>query len=224
MTESHDSDGKSGCVLLFSGGRDSTIAALRLNPVYRPLLLLTITSAHLHGIETVKSRLNELRRLLSPGTEWIHAVAKPNGLGMEYSEIKSCLPCHSVYFLIALRIADDRGIAHIAAGYAGYQSSWLEQTPAALDQLTRIMGGMGKTLLVPAQNVLSKDEAKSILRSYELSDRALEQKCTKQQFNTREIQPDRATKEIENWGRNLERVLSLRDAGDFVEIRETMIF
>jgi hypothetical protein len=80
------------------------------------------------------------------------------------------------------------------------------------------MANVGKTLLVPVQDVSSKDEAKFILRSHGLSDVALEQKCLKQQLNAKEIQPDLASKEIDSWGRNLERLLAHSSALDFVEV------
>jgi len=171
-----------------------------------------------------KERLSELREHLPADTEWVHAVTKLNSLGVESTEIESCLPCHSVYFLTALHIANERGIDHIAAGYAGYQSAWLEQTPDALDRVTKVMASVGKTFLVPVKDVPSKDDAKSILRSYNVSDVALEQKCLKQQFNAKEIQADIASKEIDKWGRNLERVLALSNALDFVEIRNSSTF
>jgi hypothetical protein len=187
-------------------------------------VLLTVTSSHLFGIESVKKRLTELRGHLSADTEWIHAVTKLDGLGLESPEIQSCLPCHSVYFLAALHIANERGIEHIAAGYTGYQSAWLEQTPYALERVTKVMASVGKTFLVPVQDVSSKDEAKSILRSHNLSDVALEQKCMRQQFNAKEIPPDIASEEIDTWGRKLERVLALSNAPNFVEIRGSLTF
>jgi hypothetical protein len=181
-------------------------------------VLLTVTSSHLFGIESVRKRISELRGHLSTETVWVHTVTKASSLGLDSPEIESCLPCHSVYFLAALHIANQRGINHIAAGYTSYQSAWLEQTPQALDRLGKVMANVGKTLLVPVQDVSSKDEAKFILRSHGLSDVALEQKCLKQQLNAKEIQPDLASKEIDSWGRNLERLLAHSSALDFVEV------
>lgn len=56
------------CVLLFSGGRDSTIAAVRLSRSFERLFLVTITSEHLIGIASVRRRLSELKSRLPQTT------------------------------------------------------------------------------------------------------------------------------------------------------------
>ena len=59
---------------MFSGGRDSTLAAIRLSQQFDRLLLATITSDHLVGIDSVRRRLTELAPLLPPGSEWLHVL------------------------------------------------------------------------------------------------------------------------------------------------------
>jgi hypothetical protein len=41
------------CVLLFSGGRDSTISAIKLSAFFERLILVTVTSQHLVGMDAV---------------------------------------------------------------------------------------------------------------------------------------------------------------------------
>jgi predicted PP-loop superfamily ATPase len=210
-----------GCVLLFSGGRDSTIAALRLSGVHSPLVLLTVTSSHLIGIDRVRSRIAELRQHLPNCTEWIHAVTTGKDAGAEEGRIESCLPCHDIYLRTAVWIANKRKLRNIAAGYTSYQSDWLEQTPYAIESLKEILSATGKKLLLPASNVTSKDEAKAILNAHQLSIGALEQKCLKQQFNCKDLLPEMARKEIDRWADNLQRLLTTSEAIP-VEIKHSL--
>src|SRR5438552_11850009 len=56
-------DAGEACLLMFSGGRDSTLAALRLHHGRVPLRLVTVTSSHLTGINLVRRRLSELSKI-----------------------------------------------------------------------------------------------------------------------------------------------------------------
>jgi hypothetical protein len=184
-----------------------------------PLVLLTLTSGHLVSIEQVRRRVLELRSILPGRTEWVQAIIKSTGAEHERTTIESCLPCHSVYFLAALHIANLRQIDYIAAGYTRYQSEWLEQSPLAVDWLRKVIGNFGKKLLLPVQDLASKDEAKSTLRLLGLSEDALEQKCLRQRFNSANVEADLARAEVDLWGRNLERLLALGGGLDFVEFK-----
>src|SRR5690242_13839333 len=84
------------CVLMFSGGRDSSIAAVRLSQQFAKLVLVTVTSDHLVGYDLVRSRLRELRQHLSPDTLCIR-VLQPVGLAELNSLRPTCLPCHRDY-------------------------------------------------------------------------------------------------------------------------------
>ena len=189
-----------GCVVLFSGGRDSTIAALRLAKEFSNLTLLTVTTDHLVGVERVAQRLQELKTLLPPAAKWIHAVAQPASfvtIGKE--TIESCLPCHHVYLRTALAIARGSGAKSIALGYASYQDTWLEQTPYAVEALRSVLAEFDMTLLLPSASLASKAEAIAVLRGSGLSDAALEQKCLKQQFNSKDLSLADSNEEIDEW-------------------------
>jgi hypothetical protein len=209
------------CVLLFSGGRDSTIAALRLSEEFERLVLVTVTTDHLVALQNVKRRLAELRSYLPAQSQWIHAVIDSESiielpistiqLGFSHqmdTKLESCLPCHLSYFQTALIVASYQDARHLAVGYTSYQSDWLEQTPYAIARLREILDRSGKELLLPSQDLSSKEQAQALLREYGLTDASLEQKCLKQQFNDKEISPENARKEIDAWAVALERAFA----------------
>jgi hypothetical protein len=74
----HRAEAMGRAVLMFSGGRDSTIAAVRLSRVVSELILVTVTSSHLVGIDRVRQRIAELRPILPRGSTWLH-VGVPSG-------------------------------------------------------------------------------------------------------------------------------------------------
>jgi hypothetical protein len=57
-------------VLMFSGGRDSTLAALRMQELGLAPILVTICSPHLIGFERVQMRFREIATHLASGTTW----------------------------------------------------------------------------------------------------------------------------------------------------------
>jgi hypothetical protein len=114
---------------MFSGGRDSTLAALRLHRSATPLSLVTVTSSHLIGLNLVRRRLSELSKVLPETTPWLN-VRQPVDLKTDTSFYEqTCLPCHHAYVVVSGAIAALTGIRSLAFGYAGYQNNWPEQTP-----------------------------------------------------------------------------------------------
>ena len=216
-------------VLLFSGGRDSTIAAVRLAKELRKLTLVTITSGHLVALGNVKSRLHELSSILPENTEWVHAVVKQEPLtfdsllSLSHSlpmpemprDLKSCLPCHLSYIRIAFEVANREKAKYIATGYTSYQSNWLEQTPHAITRLRQVLKKHSIELLLPSLPVLSKEDARGVLRSYNLSDDSLEQTCLKQQFNDQLVTMDEMTREVDVWAEHLDQALATSLSEDF---------
>lgn len=198
-----DSSTTNGCVLLFSGGRDSTIAAVRLGQTGEQLTLLTITSEHLVGLSNVRRRIVELRPYLPDGSVWVHGTLRADAALAPPVVGESCLPCHQAYIAAALWVANQSAFRSIAVGYAGYQSTWLEQSPYAIARLRDLLELRGKQLLTPVYDLNSKDEANAILRGLNLTDAPLEQKCLKQQFNLARMSDDEARREIDSWASHL---------------------
>lgn len=181
-------------LLMFSGGRDSTLAALRLSREHS-LTLVTVTSNHLIGIERVRSRLSELATQLPRDTAWIR-VSQPEVASASALLETSCLPCHSAYALVGCQIAQAAGVKNVALGYAGYQSNWPEQTPEATRRLRTVLDRHGFNLLLPVYDIADKTSAEHELAAAGLTASAMEQKCLLQHLH--EDIP-KLSEELERW-------------------------
>lgn len=169
--------GNSACVLMFSGGRDSTLSAIRLSHAGRNLALVTATSDHLVGMDSVLARLQELKTLLPPDTTWTH-VTQPTNLFMDQKFYdRTCLPCQHAYVAIGAKMLKAIGSRSIALGYAAYQGDWPEQTPRATQGLRGLLARFGIDLTLPVYDLRSRADAVTELQRYGLSSSALEQKC-----------------------------------------------
>lgn len=199
-----------GCVLLFSGGRDSTLAAVRLAPRFRRLLLVTATSEHLVGIERVEARLAQLEGILPRGAEWLH-IAIPVMPFRETLSYATCLPCQRAYIVAGAVIAGDRGMGDIATGYSGYQNTWPEQTPYAVARLGGLLAGHGLRLHLPVYDLISREEAMGALARAGLAAESCEQKCLRQADNVA-IDGDILRAETDRWIAGISRALSMREA------------
>ena len=186
------------CVLMFSGGRDSTLAAIKLHEINVRPVLVTVTSSHLFGYRAVEARLKELKAILP--NETIHIeVVQPRDLrtNQEFYH-RTCLPCQHAYVVVAAIIAKYRGINKVALGYAAYQGDWPEQTTLATSSLKRVLAEFDLELLLPAYDFRNKDEVKTLLQGYSLSTEALEQKCSRQ-VNNVVLDSKHLAQQIEGW-------------------------
>jgi hypothetical protein len=197
------------CVLLFSGGRDSTIAAVRLNRSGMTPTLVTVSAPHLTGLPAVRERLTELARLGLRG-EWIHVQQPP--LLTPTLKTPTCLPCQLAYALTGAAIAVRRGIRTLAFGYAQYQSDWPEQSPKAMRHLTQAMASVGLEALFPVADLATRAQAVAELKGLGLSEASLEQKCSLQLTNVA-LEPHALLPELSAWrellDRGLERIAAL---------------
>ena len=197
------------CVLLFSGGRDSTLAAVKLAQTYSELILVTITSEHLYGIETVHNRLKELQNVLPKNTKWLR-IKQPTNLCTDVSfYAPTCLPCHHSYVAIGTLIAEANACSNIAFGYTGYQATWPEQTKLAIDKLSQLLKPYGINLILPVYEINDIEIVKSELSKLSLSSDSLEQKCSKQITNI-ELPASILIKEIDLWINAMSQTFSMR--------------
>lgn len=184
--------------LLFSGGRDSTLAALRLAATGDQIVLITVTSGHLSGIEAVHQRLHELKAHLAPETNWFH-IEQPAELATDLSFYEmTCLPCHHAYVVIAAAVALKCGLQRVAFGYVRYQNTWPEQTPAAIRGLTGVLKKHGLELILPVSDIQSQADAVRELQSHQLTSHALEQKCSRQVQNI-ELSEEKLIEQVQIW-------------------------
>jgi hypothetical protein len=161
---------------MFSGGRDSSLAAARLATIQEHILLVTMVSDHLVGLDRVEERLVELSRCGVRGT-WL-AVRQPDlAIGPILRESKTCLPCQLSYAFAGAGIAKLVGSHSVAFAYTDYQATWPEQTPLAISILQKAYLQIGLSLQLPVRDLASKGAAVDGLRAYRMSPVALEQKC-----------------------------------------------
>ena len=195
------------CLLMFSGGRDSTLAAVRLHRAGTRMALVTVTSGHLVGIDRVKRRLGELAASLPPDTPWIQ-VRQPVDLRTDTSFYEqTCLPCHHAYVVVSATIAAAAAARRLAFGYAGYQSDWPEQTPLAVSRLRRVLAGHGIRLELPVYDLPSREAALAELASLGMSGEALEQKCLRQVTNIA-LTDERLGQQVDLWERAIDRSMA----------------
>lgn len=197
-------------VLMFSGGRDSTLAAVRLWQQGRRPVLVTITSSHLMGIDRVRQRLKELAPILAPGTPWLQ-LRQPTELKTDVSFYdQTCLPCHHAYVTAGASVAAKINAKAVAFGYVAYQSDWPEQTPHAIGALRQVLARHGINLLLPVYDVRSREEVVEELESHGLSATALEQKCLRQITNVK-LDPERLNEQVALWEDAIDASISKLD-------------
>ena len=212
LTEKPNPSTTRRCVLLFSGGRDSTLAAIRLANEGFALVLVTVTTNYLVGLEKVLQRLSELAGLLPSSTQWIHVV--PGKSFTESDAKESCLPCQQKYVVIGMRLTDIVEAQDIALGYSGYQSNWIEQSQRAVNNLTDIANSQALHLHLPVYDVSSKEEMVAALRSYNLTDQALEQKCLRQQLNPK-LDDTTVRHQLDIWKKQVLGAINTNGSADF---------
>ena len=195
------------CLLMFSGGRDSTLAAARLADRGREMSLVTLSSDHLRGVDRVRARVHELASVLPPGTPWLR-LRQPDELRTDVSFYeRTCLPCHHAYVVAAVAVAALHGATSLAFGYASYQSSWPEQSPMAIQSLEAVLARHGIALSLPVLDLASRSEAISELAARGLNTASLEQKCLRQVDNVR-LDDDRLRQQVSLWEAAMEGSLS----------------
>ena len=165
LPQTHPSNSKQ-CVLMFSGGRDSTLSALRLHKEGYNITLITVTSNHLYGISSVHRRLRELRTILPANTPWL-LIQQPSQLRTDTSFYEmTCLPCHHAYVVIAAALSLRLKTSSLAFGYAGYQNTWPEQTPLATSRLRSVLRRHNIELHLPVYNLYSRQQVVDELRAF----------------------------------------------------------
>ena len=159
---------------MFSGGRDSTLAALRLHNEGYNITLVTVKSNHLRGILSVHQRLRELRTILPGDTPWL-AIQQPSQLRTDTSFYEmTCLPCHHAYVVIAAALSMRLKTPALAFGYAGYQNTWPEQTPLATSRLQALLDRHNISLVLPVYNYYSRQQIIDELTAFGVTADSLE--------------------------------------------------
>lgn len=197
-------------LVMFSGGRDSTLAALRLHQAGHPLKLVTITAEHLFGLDNVERRLREIAPSLPVETEWLQIVQPSLQETQRFFHRQTCLPCQSAYVVTGVNMARQTGIGTIALGYVSYQAGWPEQGVQATTVLKRTLSQHGFELLLPVYDIESRASAEQELRDRGVSDLAFEQKCTRQ-INNVELKGTELSHQVDLWAKAIDEELRNRN-------------
>lgn len=210
------------CILMFSGGRDSTLSAIRLQRQFESLILVTVTSNHLTGIDAVRARLRELAPHLSGNTRWLH-VTQPAATDVCSFSERTCLPCHRSYVATGVVIATHFDVRDLALGYVGYQNNWPEQTVVATRRLNEILDHHGIRLHLPVYDVTEKAAIIRELKLAGVTEESLEQKCLVQ-VNNRTLTPQALTAELLAWEINTRGAIDRLIFSDLVIVTNEYIY
>jgi hypothetical protein len=209
-------------LVMFSGGRDSTLAAMRLHASGAPVTLVTVTSTHLVGIESVHRRLIELSRHLSANTRWLQ-IRQPEKLRTDTSFYEqTCLPCHHAYVVASGVLASSFGARRLAFGYVGYQMHWPEQTPLAVERLGAVLARYDIKLELPVYDIASRAAAVAELERFGLSPSSLEQKCLRQITNVA-LSDIKLRQQIDLWEAAINQSMQTLDMIRVEVIAESML-
>ena len=209
-------------LVMFSGGRDSTLAALRLHRAGAPITMVTVTSTHLVGIESVRKRLIELSHHLPADTRWLQ-IRQPQELRTDTSFYEqTCLPCHHAYVVASGVLAGLLGARRLAFGYAGYQMDWPEQTPLAVARLADVLARYDIKLELPVYDIASRAAAIAELERFGLSPSSLEQKCLRQVTNVA-LPEARLREQIDLWEAAIDRSMQALDTIEVEVIAESTL-
>ena len=122
--------------------------------------------------------------------------------------------------MIGMRLTDIVEAQDIALGYSGYQSNWIEQSQPAVNNLTDITKSQALHLHLPVYDISSKEEMVATLRSYNLTDHALEQKCLRQQLNPK-LDDTTVKQQLDTWKKEVLGALNTYGSRDF-QIRKLL--
>lgn len=176
---------ESATLVLFSGGRDSSLAACLLATAGRRVHLLTCDNGVCIGGDLSQHRYVELQAALRQRLDG-RTVASTMGLfrrvalqdieadfarfGKNLILLGSQLATHTEGIVHCL----DRGLRSMAAGSTRYQAHFPEQMDVARDRLRAFCGEFGVEYLLPVADFASEDEVKYRLLDYGVSTKSLE--------------------------------------------------
>lgn len=184
-------------ILLFSGGRDSTLAALRLFQQYHSITLLTFSTERLDGLSNVYKRYEELRRHIKFDA-YVLRLSGENPRSIQFAD--SCLNCQANYISAAISTMKQLSIRILAMGFTRYQAYLPEQNKTATRLLGKeVFSKRGIRMILPVYRFTSKEQIDLELNKYSgISKESLEQKC-KVKTKGFSDHPDISRDEYQRW-------------------------
>jgi predicted subunit of tRNA(5-methylaminomethyl-2-thiouridylate) methyltransferase len=174
--------------LLFSGGRDSSLACALLARKGCKIHLLTYDNGAILSSDLAEIRHRELvARFPDAMVKW--RVLPSYGLFKElaltpleedfrrYHTNLVCMGCKMAMHTLSLVYCLEHGIRMIADGYTGYQKDWVEQMPEAIQAIRRFHQSHGVKYVNPIYDFTSQELVKKKLFAFGLSPKPLEGSC-----------------------------------------------
>ncbi|NQT26656.1 DUF523 domain-containing protein [candidate division KSB1 bacterium] len=175
-------------LVLFSGGRDSSVVAGLLAQKNFDLDLLIFDNGASSKIDLIEYRINELKEnfplsKIKVTFENCSSLLKDIALIHIEDDIKKygynliCMGCKLAMLSQAVCYCIDNKINLIATGFVAYENEWPEQMPDVLPLLETMLKKYSIKFINPIYFVESKVEIKKILSKMGLSTNSLEPTC-----------------------------------------------
>lgn len=174
--------------LLFSGGRDSSLACCVLANKGYKIHLLTFNNGATIRLDLAEHRYKELndkfsdailRKKIIPSYGLFKDIALKN-LEKDFERYETnliCMGCKLSMHVLSLIYCLENKIHIIADGYTDYQKKWIEQMPEAIEAVRKFHGEYDITYINPVYNEISKEQVKEKLLRFGLSTKSLEGTC-----------------------------------------------
>ena len=171
--------------ILFSGGRDSTLAAAYYAEHRCRVHLLTFENFCQHATDITATRVTELRHRWPQQIDgWSQLSANKLLRDIALIELVTdidryhCnLVCLGTAFAMTTSAVDycaARSIPVLATGYSGYQAHFPEQSPSAIEFWQKFAERHGISFQCPMTKLRNEQQARDLLESFGLSSKALE--------------------------------------------------
>jgi diphthamide synthase (EF-2-diphthine--ammonia ligase) len=173
------------CALMFSGGRDSTLAAVALHREARFVHLLSFDSGLGYHGHLRELRVQELQGIFS-FEQFTHQTIIIRGLVRRIclapiaddvlSDGCQCLLLGEFTSMLAAALVycRRRGVTRLACGAAAYQEHCAEQRPEVLDCFERLCRRYGVEFVLPVRPFATQDAVKQALDQAGVSTKSLE--------------------------------------------------
>lgn len=175
--------------LLFSGGIDSTLAAVILSLKDYKIHLLTMDNGVSDKSKYTEDRYNDLKELFPNNiVTWKRLICKKLFIDIAIEDIDKnmkkyrsnllCLGCKLSMHTVGLTYCLDNNIKNIADGYTQYQNYLAEQVPESIELVKNFDGELGINYINPVIDYKSKVDVKKELLDFGLYTKSLESECT----------------------------------------------
>ncbi len=179
--------GREDAVVLFSGGKDSTHAALDLARRFRTVHLLTLRLDNVEGIERCEINVDRLRKRLG-ADKFVHSYVDGNDpfFKLHFEQRKessrlfgatvegaACIPCRLAMECRALIYCRETGIRWACLGFNPQSRLSFNQNLRAVRMTEEFMGQYGVQLVVPLWENPETDPLEDLYQSGVIPDRQL---------------------------------------------------